>query len=119
MAKTKTTQARPTETPPPAAETTAPGDRPAREWRLGRVKCSAWRNEPDQGPWYRVKLTRLYKTDGGWKNAPSLGRDDLLPAAKLCEEAALWIYRQQQQPQSPTATPDGTPPPEAGDDIPF
>jgi hypothetical protein len=115
MAKTKTSPARPAETPPPAAETTAPGDRPVREWRLGRVKCSAWRNESDKGPWFSVKLTRLYRTDDGWKASPSLGRDDLLPAAKLCEEAALWVFRQQQS----NPTPDGTPPPEAGDDIPF
>ncbi len=116
MARTKTAPPRPAEAPTTTPETPATGDRPVHELRLGRVRCSVWKNESDTGPWYSVKLTRLYKTDDGWKASPSLNRDDLLPAAKLCEEAALWIFRQQQQ---PTPAPDGTPPPADGDDIPF
>lgn len=118
MAKTKATQPRPAETPPaPTSEPAHAGDRPVHEVRLGRVRGSIWRNESDTGPWYSVKLTRLYKTDDGWKASPGLNRDDLLPAAKVCEEAALWIFRQQQHPSGPG--PDGTPPPPSGDDIPF
>lgn len=98
MAKKKDVPTRPAEAPPPTPEPTTQGERPAHELRLGRVRCSIWKNESDTGPWYSVKLTRLYKTDDGWKASPGLNRDDLLPAAKLCEEAALWIFRQQQQP---------------------
>lgn len=122
MAKKKdppppTAEAPPTSAPTAAPEPTATGDRPVHELRLGRVRCSVWKNESDTGPWYSVKLTRLYKTDDGWKASASLNRDDLLPAAKLCEEAALWIFRQQQQPTSPGVE---TPlPPTNGDDIPF
>jgi hypothetical protein len=95
MAKKKDVPTRPAEAPPPTPEPTQ-GERPAHEFRLGRVRCSIWKNESDNGPWYSVKLTRLYKTDDGWKASAGLNRDDLLPAAKLCEEAALWIFRQQQ-----------------------
>jgi hypothetical protein len=116
MAKTNAPQALQGEASTPTPETPAAGDRPAHEMRLGRVRCSIWRNQSDKGPWYSVRLTRLYKTDDGWKASPSLGRDDLLPAAKLCEEAALWVFRQQQQ---TTVTPDGAPPPTDGGDIPF
>lgn len=102
--------------PAPAAAPEADSNaRPVHELRFGRVRCSVWENPSDTGPWYSVKLTRLYKTDDGWRASPSLNRDDLLPAAKLCEEAALWITRRQQQPRT---DPDGTAT-EAGDDIPF
>ena len=118
MAKTKSAPTRPPEAAPPGPKTdpTPSGDRPVHEMRLGRVRCSVWQNESDTGPWYSVKVTRLYKVDAEWKASGSLNRDDLLPAAKLCEEAALWIFRQQQH-----ASPVGevTPTAAPGDDIPF
>lgn len=115
MAKKKDDPTRPAEAPPTPEPTQ--GERPFHELRLGRVRCSVWKNESDSGPWYSVKLTRLYKTDDGWKASAGLNRDDLLPAAKLCEEAALWIFRQQQQPNGHAA--EGAPPSAAEDPIPF
>lgn len=114
MAKTKKAPAL------PAAPETESNNRPVHELRFGRVRCSIWENPSESGPWYSVKLTRLYKTDDGWRASPGLNRDDLLPAAKLCEEAALWIARQQQQQRPDT---DNRPAEggstESGDDIPF
>jgi hypothetical protein len=92
-----------------------PSNRPVHELRFGRVRCSVWENPSESGPWYSVKLTRLYKTDDGWRASPGLNRDDLLPAAKLCEEAALWIARRQQQ----RSDPDGGTTEGGGEDIPF
>lgn len=101
--------------PPAAPQEAEPNTRPVHELRFGRVRCSVWENPSETGPWYSVKLSRLYKTDDGWRASPSLNRDDLLPAAKLCEEVALWIARRQQQPR----TDDEGNATGGGDDIPF
>lgn len=97
MAKSKTAKARTEEEANQVSANTTANNRPVYETRLGRVRCSVWQNPSENGPWYSVRVTRLYKVDDEWKASPSLNRDDLLPAAKLCEEAALWIFRQQRE----------------------
>ena len=69
---------------------------PAAEVRIGRVKATIWRNERDDGEgWYVVQLLRLYKADEEWKRTSSLGRDDLLLAAKVLDLAHTRIYELQ------------------------
>jgi hypothetical protein len=72
--------------------------RPVHEVRLGRIKGAVWANTTDQGVRYGVTLTRLYKDpeSNDWRTSTSFGRDDLLPLAKVCDMAVLWIYQQNQ-----------------------
>lgn len=73
--------------------------RPVHEVRLGRVKATVWANHnPEQGNWYSVAITRLYK-DGQdqWQSATSFGRDDLPLVAKVADLAHTWIFQHQQQ----------------------
>jgi hypothetical protein len=66
------------------------------EIRLGGIKAVIWAHETEEGAtWYNVTVGRLYKHDDGqWKTTDSLGRDDLLVAAKVLDWAHTWIYEQ-------------------------
>jgi hypothetical protein len=67
---------------------------PAHKIRIGALQATIWRNLGESGNWYSVKLTRGYKVDDGWRETDNLGSDDLLPAAKLLDQAHTWILHQ-------------------------
>ena len=67
-------------------------DRPVHEVRLGRVKAAIWRNEGDYGARHNVTFSRIFKTENGWDNSTSFGRDDLPLVEKVADLAHLWIY---------------------------
>ncbi len=72
-------------------------NQPVKEVRLGRIKAVIWKNPGSNGngPLFNTTLARLYKEPESdtWKESQSLGRDDLLLAAKVLGEAHSWIYR--------------------------
>jgi hypothetical protein len=71
--------------------------KPAHKIRIGVLQATIWRNTGDNGPWYSVVPSRSYKQgDETWKETDSLGADDLLPMAKLLDQAHTWIVSQQQ-----------------------
>lgn len=70
-------------------------NRPVHELRLGAVKAAIWVNETAQGPRHNVTVGRLYKDEADkWQTSDSLGRDDLLAAAKVLDLAHTWIHEQ-------------------------
>ena len=69
--------------------------RPAHSLRIGSVRCAIWRNDGANGSWYAVTLERLYKEGDEWKSSASFGRDDLLVAAKVADQAHTWIIEQE------------------------
>ena len=91
MAKTKPT-ARTEEPAEPPLERT----KPEMEIRIGRIKAAIWLNHTDNGQYYSVVITRLYKEDDQWHNSASFGRDDLLVVAKVADLAHTWIIQQTQ-----------------------
>lgn len=70
---------------------------PAYECRIGRIKAVVWTNRTTEGEeWFSTTLTRSYKdSQGNWKSASSLGRDDLLVAAECLRAAFLFIASRQ------------------------
>lgn len=66
--------------------------RPTKVFRVGAVQVAAWENPGQFGPWYSFVVHRLYKDkkDHTWKRATTLGVNDLLAAAFLLQQAALW-----------------------------
>ena len=71
--------------------------KPAHEIRLGLIRASIWENKSEYGVRHNVTLERLYpvKLDENrrtWKSTGSLGRDDLLVAAKILDLAHTWIH---------------------------
>jgi hypothetical protein len=71
--------------------------KPAHEIRLGLVRASIWENKTEYGVRHNVTLERLYPVKVGengrtWKSTSSLGRDDLLQAAKVLDLAHSWIH---------------------------
>jgi hypothetical protein len=68
--------------------------KPHHEIRLGRIKASIWENQTENGSRYNVTIARLYKTNGDWQSSASLGRDDLLLAAKVLDMAHTWLFEQ-------------------------
>lgn len=69
--------------------------KPVSEVRIGHIKAAIWKNETDKGAFYNVTLTRLYREGDSWKSSDSLGRDDLLLAAKVLSAAHSKIYELQ------------------------
>ncbi len=69
---------------------------PAHKIRNGVLQVTIWRNTTDNGKvWYSVNTSRSYKAgDDGWRQSDSLNTDDLLPMAKLLDQAHTWITRQ-------------------------
>jgi hypothetical protein len=68
--------------------------RPIHEIRIGYVKAAIWENSTERGPRYNVTINRRYKVEDGWRDTHSLGRDDLLNAAKVMDLCHTWIYDQ-------------------------
>ena len=65
--------------------------KPAHKIRNGVLQVTIWRNHGEKGTWYSANLTRSYKVNEGWRETDALGQDDLLPAAKLLDQAHTWI----------------------------
>jgi hypothetical protein len=78
---------------PNAGPATDGGNRPAYEFRLGRIKATVWRNASDSGPWYSTVISRLYKEGNDWRQSDSYGRDDLPLVMKVADMAHTWIYQ--------------------------
>jgi len=68
--------------------------KPVHEIHYGAIKAAIWKNQTEHGVRHNVTLTRLYRKDDQWKTTDSLGRDDLLVAAKALGDAHTWIYQQ-------------------------
>lgn len=68
--------------------------RPVEEFRIGRVRAAIWENETENGTFYNVTLSRLYKDGNEWKDSSSFGRDDLPLVAKVCDQVHTWIFEQ-------------------------
>jgi hypothetical protein len=69
---------------------------PAHKIRIGTLQVTIWRNHADNNTWYSVIPTRGYKKGDEWKETESLNADDLLPMAKLLDQAHTWVVNQQQ-----------------------
>jgi|SRR6056297_2182446 len=68
-------------------------NRPIHEIRLGRVKAAIWQNETENGSWFSIAITRLYRKDDRWETSASFGRDDLPLVTKVADLAHTWIYQ--------------------------
>jgi hypothetical protein len=64
---------------------------PAHKFRDGALQVTIWRNPTEKGVFYSVTPVRGYKKGDAWKETESLGFDDLLPMAKLLNQAHSWI----------------------------
>ncbi len=65
--------------------------RPAHEVRIGRIKATIWEQESEKGPWYNIRISRIYKDKDDWKDSNSFGRDDLLVLEKVINRAYDWL----------------------------
>ena len=64
---------------------------PAHTIRMGLIKASIWTNQTRVGDRHNVSLCRLYKNGDVWKESTKLGKDDLLVASKVLDQAHTWI----------------------------
>ena len=80
-----------------ATDTRQSGNRPVEKVRIGNITAAIFENSGQKGTFYSVKLERSYKEGETWKNSDSLGRDDLLVAAKALDKAHDRIIELQQE----------------------
>ena len=85
-----------TQTQQPKAET-PPNRKPIHEIRLSRVKAAVWQNTTDNGVFYNVTVSRLYRDGDQWKWSDSFGRDELPLLASVANQAWHWILQKQQE----------------------
>ena len=65
--------------------------------RIGRIKATIWGNRGEDGTtFHSVQLSRLYRVGDEWEQSASLGRDDLLVAAKVLDLAHTRILMLQE-----------------------
>ena len=70
--------------------------KPVAEIRVGRIIAAIWQNTPtDEGVFYSVHITRLFRRGSNWDRTPAFGRDDLLTVAKVADLANTRIYELQ------------------------
>ena len=70
--------------------------RPEVEFRINGVKAVVWKNETRNGAMFNTSLVRIYKNgDDEWQETHSLGRDDLLAAAKALDQAHSFIVEEE------------------------
>jgi hypothetical protein len=72
-------------------------DKPVHEIRLGKIKAAVWRNDTEEGARYNVTIQRIYRTDQGWQNTSSFGRDDLPLVSKVADMTHTWIFEQRSE----------------------
>ena len=78
---------------------------PVDDIRIGRIKAAIWTNTAADGRIrHNVTLTRLYKTDEGWRQTQSFGRDDLLVIAKVVDQAHARVLALQPAAEPPAET---------------
>ena len=76
-------------------------NRPVAEFRINGVKAVVWENETRNGSMFNTTLVRVYKDkDEEWKETNSLGRDDLLAARKVPDEAHSFILDEERNARS-------------------
>ncbi len=75
---------------------------PVMEYRINGVKAVVWKNETRNGSMFNTTLVRVYKDkDDQWQETTSLGRDDLLAAAKVLDQAHSFITIHEQAKSEP------------------
>ena len=82
--------------------------RPVHEVRMGRIKAAIWENESDNGTFYNVAISRLYKDGNEWRDSTSFGREDLPLVAKVADRAHTWIYELAHGSSEPTTVTERT-----------
>ena len=90
--------------------------KPVAEIRVGRITATIWQNTPtDEGVFYSVHITRLFRRGSTWDRTPAFGRDDLLTVAKVADLANTRIYELQNaiEFRNPRTTPTPPAPPNA------
>lgn len=74
----------------------AQANRPFHELRSANLKAVVWENGTKHGPMFSAVLVRVWRDDAGdWHETHSLGRDDLLLAAKLLDQAHTIVMREE------------------------
>jgi hypothetical protein len=73
----------------------APDKKPAAKFRDGPLTVTVWKNAGDKGAFYSVTPSRSYKKGDAWDETDRFGYDDLMPLAKLLDEAHAWIRDRQ------------------------
>ncbi len=78
-------------------------NQPVQEIRMGLIKAVIWANQTkSNGIMHNVSLSRIYRdTNGDWQETQSLGRNDLLLAAKVLDAAHTFICRKEQEREAP------------------
>jgi hypothetical protein len=70
--------------------------KPAHKIRNRALSIAIWKNSGSKGTWYSCTAGRAYKDGEEWKESDRFDFDDLLPLAKLLDEAHSWILRAEQ-----------------------
>ena len=86
-----------TSTQPQQPKTETPNRKPIHEIRLSKVKAAVWQNTTDNGVFYNVTVSRLYRDGEQWKWSDSFGRDELPLLASVANQAWQWILQKQQE----------------------
>jgi len=70
--------------------------KPAHKISHRGITVTIWKNEGKTGPWYSATPSRSYKQGDEWKSSDRFDCDDLLPLAKLLDQAHSWIVNAEQ-----------------------
>ncbi len=67
------------------------GNKPVHTARYRALKCTIWKNDSRNGPFYTTVITRSFKDGEDWKESHAFGLEDLPTLAKAALDAHSWI----------------------------
>ncbi|HEY7328645.1 MAG TPA: hypothetical protein VH592_13455 [Gemmataceae bacterium] len=65
--------------------------KPVHKIRNRNLTVTIWSNASANGPFFTLSARRSYKQSEQWKESDSFDEDDLLPLAKLLDQAHTWM----------------------------
>lgn len=75
---------------------------PVYEVKIGRVRGTVWANESENGTWYAVAFSKLYKDrDDKWQDSVYFSKEDLPLLIKAADQLHTWLYQPVEKEEGP------------------
>jgi len=68
--------------------------------RAGNINAAVWETITEQGPQFKIIISRMFKQDENWKRGHTFYSDNLAAVVEAVGKAQNWIARRQRELQA-------------------